>query len=182
MNKVIFAIGLCSALATTGFSFAAVQEQAKPAAIASEGDIDVMWNILPDEIVTTQFGGKVKSKYYGVEVVIANSGKALLLVEGIGFKPNDAGKSLQWVPITSRRFLQPLTNKEQTIRLCNTTFDEFLLIRPNSQVRTMVFVQRALLEFQPPTGTSGSASRERLGGVIITGKQIAAADSVRIHK
>jgi len=48
--------------------------------------VDVMWSVLPDEVVKDNFGTKAAKHYYGIQVVIGNNTGFDLQIAGLGFK------------------------------------------------------------------------------------------------
>ncbi|HEY0407797.1 MAG TPA: hypothetical protein VGC89_18825 [Pyrinomonadaceae bacterium] len=56
-----------------------------PPGLNNEGQVDVMWAVLPDSVVKDNFGGKVSNEYYAVEVVIGNDSGFDIQIASVGF-------------------------------------------------------------------------------------------------
>jgi methionine-rich copper-binding protein CopC len=52
--------------------------------------VDIMWSVLPKEIVKHNFGNGIADYYYAVEIIIGNNSAHSLQIVGVGFRiPND---------------------------------------------------------------------------------------------
>lgn len=51
--------------------------------------VDIMWNVLPEDIVHDNFGRRISDKYYCIEIIVGNNSGYALQVAGVGFKLPD---------------------------------------------------------------------------------------------
>jgi len=56
-----------------------------PPGLNGKGQVDVMWSVLPDQVVHDNFGAKVATEYFCVEAVIGNDSGYDIQLASIGF-------------------------------------------------------------------------------------------------
>ena len=66
------------------FSITATTAQTLPPGL--DAQVEVMWKVLPEEVVLDSFGTRVAKRYYGVEVVIGNNSGFDLQLAAVGFR------------------------------------------------------------------------------------------------
>ncbi len=59
--------------------------EARPIPPRLEPQVDLMWKILPKNVVGDNFGGRIKRRYYAVEAMIGNNSAFDLQIAGVGF-------------------------------------------------------------------------------------------------
>lgn len=69
--------------------------------------VDVMWSVIPQNVVLDNFGGKIKKAYYGVHILIGNNSGYDLQIASVGFtlrkdlRPKSPSGARYMVPATS---------------------------------------------------------------------------------
>lgn len=69
----------------TEFQALPIPRKATPSGIRR---VDLMWTVLPDEVVKDNFGTKAAKQYYGIQVVVGNNTGFDLQIVSLGFKTN----------------------------------------------------------------------------------------------
>jgi hypothetical protein len=74
-------------------------------------EVDIMWDVLPKEIVKHNFGNGIADNYYAIEVMIGNNSAYSLQIAGLGFQvPEDAClEALVERNVTYRSFTKGVT-------------------------------------------------------------------------
>ena len=103
------------------FSITAITAQPLPPGLDAE--VEVMWKVLPPDVVHDNFGSRVAKRYYGVEVVIGNNSGFDLQLAAVGFrnyKPSAGGSSGGSTPClnsgTGRAYPRIPTDSYQIVR------------------------------------------------------------------
>jgi hypothetical protein len=67
------------------FAVTGITQGPIPPGLNNKGQVDVMWSVLPDQVVHDNFGAKVASEYYCIEAVIGNDSGYDIQLASIGF-------------------------------------------------------------------------------------------------
>ena len=133
--------------------------------------LDVLWDVLPPKTLSDLFGKRVSHEFYGIEVIIGNDTGSDLLVNALLFRKSDP----QTVVAASLSNVMALTAEGKRARLCEVGFDGDLVVRTNTQKRTLVFIPRRLLGPTNNRGEFDSAQiRKQLGEPHVVGRKIVA--------
>src|ERR1051326_5555272 len=86
------------------FAVTGITQGPIPPGLNGQGQVDVMWSILPDKIVKDNFGGKVKKEFFCIEAVIGNDSGYDLQLSSVGFTiPKLTGVTRAPIPTTGYR-------------------------------------------------------------------------------
>ena len=85
------------------FNVTSIVQAPLPPGLSGQGQVDVMWSVLPDQITDDNFGGKVKRQFYCVEVVIGNNSGFDLQLSSVGFTLPYLGNGQQRIPSAGYR-------------------------------------------------------------------------------
>lgn len=67
------------------FAVTGITQGPIPPGLNNKGQVDVMWSVLPDQVVHDNFGAKVATEYYCIEAVIGNDSGYDIQLASIGF-------------------------------------------------------------------------------------------------
>jgi hypothetical protein len=67
------------------FAVTGIAQGPIPPGLNNQGQVDVMWSVLPDEVVHDNFGAKVATEYFCIEAVIGNDSGYDIQLASIGF-------------------------------------------------------------------------------------------------
>lgn len=70
---------------TVDFNITGVTVQPLPPGLNNQGQVDVMWSVVPDKIANHNFGRGVQKHFYCIEVVIGNNSGFDLQLSSVGF-------------------------------------------------------------------------------------------------
>lgn len=82
--------------------------------------VDVMWSVVPDEVVHDNFGSKISKEYYCIEVIIGNNTGYDLQVAAVGFtvpslNPNSPASSKYIVPSSTYKMTRGSIERAQQV-------------------------------------------------------------------
>ena len=77
--------GGAPALASLDFTISGLAAGPIPPQLNNQGQVDVMWDVVPSAIVNDNFGGRIAKQYYAIDVVIGNDSGYDLQLASIGF-------------------------------------------------------------------------------------------------
>jgi hypothetical protein len=100
---------------TVPFSIAAISPGPVPPGI--EPQVDVLWSVVPKNVVSDNFGKRVGNNFYCVEIVIGNSTGYDLQLASVGFKVGPIGPYAKVAADTRQRLAEmALKNNEAAIK------------------------------------------------------------------
>lgn len=85
------------------FTITGITQGPIPPGLNGKGEVDVMWEVVPDKVTSDNFGGKVKRQFYCIEVVIGNDSGFDLQLSSIGFTLPGLANAKQRIPSTGYR-------------------------------------------------------------------------------
>ena len=91
--------------------------------------VDIMWAVMPQNIVRDNFGNKIKKQYYGIEVVIGNDSGYDLELASVGFNlgrgdlETAAGLPSNKIPTSGYRVTRASLQRRQQLNLRNLTLN-----------------------------------------------------------
>jgi len=83
--KVSLAVPGGPVLASLDFTISGIPAGPIPPQLNNQGQVDVMWDVVPSAIVNDNFGGRIAKQYYAIDVVIGNDSGYDLQLASIGF-------------------------------------------------------------------------------------------------
>ncbi|MGB9181212.1 MAG: carboxypeptidase-like regulatory domain-containing protein [Pyrinomonadaceae bacterium] len=91
-----------------------------PPGLGGQGQVDVMWSVLPDNVVYDNFGKKISHEYFCIDVVIGNDSGYDLQISSIGFtipelNPENPEKNAYIVPTIGYRMARGTLEREQQV-------------------------------------------------------------------
>lgn len=103
-------------LASLDFTISGIPGGPIPPQFNNQGQVDVMWDVVPSAIANDNFGGRIAKQYYAVDVVIGNDSGYDLQLASIGFTvPSLTQGNLKFkIPSTGYRLVRgSLQSREQ---------------------------------------------------------------------
>jgi hypothetical protein len=144
------------------------QDPANQIALANEKQLELRWELLPDQFTKQQFGDRVQNSFCALEIDIANKGGRPVLIESIGFRSNNLT-----IQTSSREVVFQSLGNHNVERFLEFVFDRRLLVNTNMAVRTIVFLPRANLANGKGRRVSDPrVIKNRLGQLIVSGREL----------
>jgi hypothetical protein len=106
-----------AALTVLDFAVTGIPAGPIPPQLNNQGQVDVMWNVVPKAIIDDNFGGRIAKQYYAIDVVIGNDSGYDLQLASIGFTvPSLTLGNLKYkIPATGYRLVRGSLQSRQEL-------------------------------------------------------------------
>ena len=106
-------------------------------------EVDVMWSILPEDVVKDNFGRHASKNFYGIEVVIGNNSGYDLQLTSIGFRSNLGTGAMEKVKVRVKEGDKEFEKDELVPKLFNVPTSDHRLVRGTVE-KERLYGRRAL--------------------------------------
>lgn len=77
--------------------------------------VDIMWSVLPRELVRDNFGRRISDKYYCIQIAIGNNSGYSLQIANVGFKLPGASNNMPKIPSSSYQMVRGSLERTQEV-------------------------------------------------------------------
>lgn len=150
------------------------------------GQVDIMWAVVPKNIVKDNFGDFIATRYYCVEVVIGNNSEYDLQIAQVGFKNKSAEQGGGVINVIMNPFAGDMSKSipDKSLALLFRFNDQILregaIFKSNRQSRTRTFIPKEMLRLKKEQLDDPGTITQALGEIFVVGRRIQYLDGAGI--